>query len=195
MTAPASSRRLLMLGLVEAAAESTPVRSTHGITNAYPMKKEFNGVELHCVQTEGVNYEAMWQLPDDLIDLKHIYSNHIYGILETYGVEATRNSIVQEIVGVFSVYGIDVNLRHLSLIADYMTRSGGYMAMNRIGMLECPSPFLQMSFETTTNFVVRASMLGQEETLESPSARIVLGEVAKVGTGGFDLLVPIETNT
>ena len=51
---------------------------------------------------------------------------------------------------------------------------------------------LQMSFETTTTFVVRASMLGQEETLESPSARIVLGEVAKVGTGGFDLLVPIE---
>ena len=75
-----------------------------------------------------------------------------------------------------------------------MTRSGDYLAMNRAGMLECPSPFLQMSFETTTNFVVRASMLGQEENLESPSARIVLGKVTKVGTGCFDLLVPIETS-
>ena len=38
------------------------------------------------------------------------------------GVEAARESIVREIVGVFGVYGIDVNPRHLSLIADSATQ-------------------------------------------------------------------------
>ena len=38
-----------------------------------------------------------------------------------------------QIQGVFGVYGIDVNPRHLSLIADFMTRTGSYLAMNRQG--------------------------------------------------------------
>jgi hypothetical protein len=33
-----------------------------------------------------------------------------------------RAAIVKEMSGVFGVYKIDVNLRHLDLIADYMVR-------------------------------------------------------------------------
>jgi hypothetical protein len=36
------------------------------------------------------------------------------------GVEAARQSIVNEIGAVFNVYGISIDTRHLSLIADYM---------------------------------------------------------------------------
>ena len=50
-----------------------------------------------------------------------------------YGVEAANRTIVNEIVGVFSAYGITVNPRHLSLIADYMTFDGTYKPFNRIG--------------------------------------------------------------
>ena len=63
--------------------------------------------------------------------------------------------------GVFGVYGIDVNPRHLSLIADFMTRTGSYLPMNRMGMNECSSPFLQMSFETTSTFLTKAASEGQ----------------------------------
>ena len=35
-------------------------------------------------------------------------------------MEAARTAIVKEISDVFDVYGIKVNYRHLSLIADYM---------------------------------------------------------------------------
>jgi DNA-directed RNA polymerase I subunit RPA1 len=41
-------------------------------------------------------------------------------ILNTYGVEAARAAIIKEISVVFAVYGIDVNPRHLTLVADYM---------------------------------------------------------------------------
>ena len=45
-----------------------------------------------------------------------------------------------------------------------MTRNGEYTPMNRSGMLDCPSPFLQMSFETTTSFLTRACFEGKVRT-------------------------------
>jgi DNA-directed RNA polymerase I subunit RPA1 len=189
---PATSRRLLMVQLADEAAAQVAVRSVKFITNAYSLESDVNGETRACVQTEGVNFEAAWGLSEKLIDSSEIKCNDIFSILHTYGVEAARRSIVSEITGVFGVYGINVNPRHLSLIADHMTRSGGYVPMNRMGMNECSSPLLQMSFETTCNFLTRAAQEGLADNMESPSARIVLGKVPKLGTGAFELLVPIE---
>ncbi len=69
--------------------------------------------------TDGVNFPGIWPFADQ-IDLQNIYSNDIAAILENYGVEAARAAIMQEIASVFDVYGIQVDPRHLSLIADYM---------------------------------------------------------------------------
>lgn len=60
-----------------------------------------------------------------MIDENGIYSNDIYALLCAYGVEAARAAILREIGGVFAVYKIDVDIRHLELIADYMVRSAG----------------------------------------------------------------------
>ena len=49
-----------------------------------------------------------------------IYSNDIYAILQTYGVEMAREAILREMRGVFGAYNIVVDRRHLELIADYM---------------------------------------------------------------------------
>lgn len=62
-------------------------------------------------------------MPDE-IDLAKIYTNDIAAVLANYGVEAARAAIMQEIAGVFGVYGINVDPRHLSLIADYMVIFG-----------------------------------------------------------------------
>jgi hypothetical protein len=51
-----------------------------------------------------------------------IYSNDIYAILKTYGVEMARAAILKEMGGVFGAYNIQVDRRHLELIADYMVR-------------------------------------------------------------------------
>lgn len=42
-------------------------------------------------------------------------------MLAAYGVEACRATIVREVSSVFGAYGIGVDPRHLSLIADFMT--------------------------------------------------------------------------
>lgn len=105
-----------------------------------------------------------------------------------YGIEAARISIVNQIKSVFGAYGITVDPRHLSLIADYMTHEGGFKPMNRIGMEGSSSPFLQMSFETTANFMKKAAMTGSSDDLTSPSGNIVLGRPVQHGTGAFALL-------
>lgn len=74
--------------------------------------------------TNGSNFRGIWDfshsLETEVVDLKQLYSNDIYAGLMTYGVEMARAVILQEIRGVFSAYSIDVDIRHLELIADYM---------------------------------------------------------------------------
>lgn len=72
-----------------------------------------------CV-TEGVNLSGTWSFADGIIDMNTIYTNDIAAVLRTYGVEAARTVLIREIQGVFGVYGIGVDRRHLTLIADYM---------------------------------------------------------------------------
>ena len=109
------------------------------------------------LQTEGVNLRGMWN-HSDLLDINFIDTNDIAAILQTYGVEAARNAIIKEIAGVFEVYGIKVDRRHLTLIADYMTFEGGYKPFNRIGLASNTSPFLKMSFESTCKFLTDATL-------------------------------------
>jgi DNA-directed RNA polymerase I subunit RPA1 len=184
------ARRLLMAQLSEQAASATMVRSTKSITNAYAVEEDGQC----AVVTEGVNFEALWALREGLIKVNEIKSNDIWQLLCTYGVEAARQSIVTEIKNVFGVYGINVDPRHLSLIADFMTRNGSFTPLNRAGMLSCPSPLLRMSFESTCTFLTKAAQEGQVDNLQSPSARIVLGATAKVGTGCFDLMLPMSSS-
>ena len=97
-------------------------------------------------------------------------------------------SIADQIRGVFAVYGISVDPRHLSLIADFMTYDGEYKPMNRIGMADISSTFLQMSFESTSVFMVDAAMHKRNDPMMSPSANIVLGTPIRHGTGAFDCI-------
>ena len=70
---------------------------------------------------------------ENILDLKKLHCNNIHDMARYYGIEAANKTVVYEIVNVFSAYGITVNPRHLSLIADYMTFDGTYKPFNRIG--------------------------------------------------------------
>jgi DNA-directed RNA polymerase I subunit RPA1 len=180
-----SSRPLLMVGLVEKAASRTLIRAKKKIDQAF-INEEQDG-RGRCLQTAGINFEEIWKL--ESVDHSRLMSNDIWAVRCSYGVEAARNNIVDQIRSVFGVYGIEVDPRHLSLIADYMTFGGDFTPMNRMGMREMSSPFLQMSFETTAQFLTHAAMKGNNDALNSPSANIVVGRPVRHGTGSFSLLV------
>jgi DNA-directed RNA polymerase I subunit RPA1 len=111
----------------------------------------------------------------------------VYAVLQQYGVEAARATLLAEVRAVFGAYGIGVDPRHLSLIADAMTHGGAYRPCSRAGLDSCPSPLLKMSFETATAFLTDATLRGATDDLHAPSSRIVLGRVVDLGTGACGL--------
>ena len=60
----------------------------------------------------------------------------------------------------FAAYGITVDYRHLSLVADYMTFEGSYKPFNRVGIESNPSPLQKITFETPINFLKEAIISG-----------------------------------
>lgn len=185
-----SIKKILMVNLIEDLCRKLVVRQIPNIGRClHPKPEQHDGQRV--LVTEGVNFRAMWE-EDAFIDVNNITANDIFGVLKTYGVEAARNTIVREINNVFKTYAISVNTRHLDLIADMMTREGSYLAFNRQGVDSGTSPFMKMSFETTCQFLTKAVMDAETDSLDNPSARIVVGKTSKTGTGSFDVLTPIS---
>ena len=184
----ASAKPLLMIDHARQAAETTVICETKSITGSYVIEDEATGG--WAVQTDGCNIDALRKMLH-LIDASKVKFNDVGIVLRTYGVEAARACIVQEVSRVFNAYGISVDPRHLGLVADYMTFEGQYRPLNRIGMEGSTSPFLRMTFETSSKFLVNASLFGEVDSMEAPSAQIVMGQLVRGGTGICDVLVDV----
>jgi DNA-directed RNA polymerase I subunit RPA1 len=191
----ADTSKILMLNILETALRTSLVQQIPGLDTCTFAAEETvkdaatgESKTVPVVHTAGVNLKAM-QMYSDFINPNKISTNDIAAMLAHYGVEACRSTIIQELSGVFGGHGIAVDNRHLNLIADFMTRSGGFSPFNRNGLKGSVSPFMKMSFETTLSFLRDAVMEGDWDDLRSPSSRIVIGRTSKVGTGSFDVLV------
>merc|ERR1712058_97844 len=129
-----------------------------------------------------------------ILDIQKFSCNNIHSMAKYYGVEAASKTIIREIAGVFDVYGTEVDKRHLSLIADYMTFEGTYRPFNRIGIENNPSPLQQMTFETAIGFLRSATLAGKCDSLDSPSSRLVIGKPCNGGTGTFGVMQKLICN-
>ncbi|KAL0255697.1 hypothetical protein I308_100504 [Cryptococcus tetragattii IND107] len=186
---PASAPKLLLVDIIERTCRAAVV---HEIENIGRCMKIFSdkGEFTRSLITEGSNLRGMWALADELVDLDRLSSNDIYAILTTFGVEAARRAIIDEVSSVFGAYGIAVDYRHLTIIADYMTHAGGFRPFNRTGISAKSSPLLKASFETTVAFLSEATLHGDFDDLTSPAAKIVMGKPSASGTGAFDIRAP-----
>ncbi|XP_054162331.1 DNA-directed RNA polymerase I subunit RPA1-like [Oppia nitens] len=182
--------KLDMTSLIEDEARKMYVHKVGRIERAFLVKDSAaakrNSNFAKLLKTEGVSLLDVVQY-NHIFDINRIYTNDIHAIANTYGIEAAAAAIQREISNVFAVYGIHVDARHLSLIADYMTFSGQIKGMNRQSM-DGVSPIQAMTFETTTNFLKNAALIGLKDDLSSPSARIVVGRVSVVGTGCVQMM-------
>ncbi|RDB19957.1 DNA-directed RNA polymerase I subunit rpa1 [Hypsizygus marmoreus] len=189
--------KLLFVGIVERTCRATVIREIPGITECFQVKDDSKkGQEPEIkLTTNGSNLQGMWSFAaasdESILEDDEIYSNDIYAILKTYGVEMARAAILKEMGGVFGAYNIQVDRRHLELIADYMTFDGGYKPFNRKGISTNPSPLLKASYETTMAFLSEATLHGDFDDLTTPSGNIVLGRPNLTGTGVFDVVMPV----
>ena len=176
-------KRVDLANVLRQAAAKGVVHEVKNLKRAFVL--EDKGKQM--LKTDGINIRAMFAY-EHILDIKRLTCNNIHEMAKFYGIEAANKTIVSEIKNVFQVYGIEVDPRHLKLIADFMTFDGVYKPFNRVGMESNSSPLQQMTFETAMGFLRSATLGGKTDTLDSPSACVVLGKPSKGGTGAFTLL-------
>uniref|UniRef100_A0A3B3WQJ2 DNA-directed RNA polymerase subunit n=1 Tax=Poecilia mexicana TaxID=48701 RepID=A0A3B3WQJ2_9TELE len=173
-------------------AQNAVIMETRGLTRCLLSETTTKSGEKQTVlNTEGINMHEIFKY-NDILDVNKLYSNEVHAMASTYGIEVALKVIEKEIKDVFAVYGIEVDPRHLSLVADYMCFEGVYKPLNRHAIMSNSSPLQQMTFETSFKFLKQATMLGSRDQLVSPSACLVVGKVVKGGTGLFELKQPLQ---
>lgn len=140
------------------------------------------------LETDGTN--LMTVLGVQYIDATRTISNDIVEVFVVLGIEGVRASILGELRNVISFDGSYVNYRHLACLVDVMTMQGHLMAIDRHGINRVDSgPLLRCSFEETVDMLMDAATYGEEEILKGVTENIMMGQLAKVGTGIMDLLL------
>ena len=145
-----------------------------------------SGKELVIV-TEGSNLKEVLKVNG--VNTAKIKTNSILEIADVLGIEAARNSIINEAYGTLKGAGLDVDIRHIMLVADLMTNDGYVKAIGRHGISGKKSSVLaRAAFEITTPHLLRAAMNGEQDPLEGVAENIIVGQPVTLGTGAVNLI-------
>ncbi|XP_052784228.1 DNA-directed RNA polymerase II subunit RPB1-like [Mya arenaria] len=152
---------------------------------------EFKAVAEWILETDGTS--LMRVLSERDVDPIRTTTNDIVEVFATLGIEAVRKSIEKEMNHVISFDGSYVNYRHLALLCDVMTAKGHLMAITRHGINRQETGALaRCSFEETVDILMEAAAHAECDPMKGVSEAIMLGQLARIGTGCFDLLLDAE---
>ncbi|KAF2839315.1 DNA-directed RNA polymerase II subunit [Patellaria atrata CBS 101060] len=138
------------------------------------------------LDTQGTAIADVISIPG--VNPYRIYSNSFLDVLEVFGIEACRAGLMRELTMVLSFDGSYVNHRHIALLVDVMTARGYLMAVTRHGINRAETgALMRCSFEETVEILYEAAGFGELDDCRGISENIMLGQLAPLGTGEFDL--------
>ena len=134
------------------------------------------------IHTEGSNLKEILDMEG--IDHVRTTTNNIHEIGEVLGIEAARQSIINEAQNTLSEQGLSVDVRHIMLVADIMTSEGVVKSIGRHGISgEKSSVLARAAFEETGKHLLRASIRGEVDDLTGIIENIIIGQPIPLGTG------------
>ena len=140
------------------------------------------------VFVEGTGLRACMNTPG--IDGQRTLSNNVMEVYAVLGIEAARASIIAEISACMK--GMDIDPRHMQLLADIMTYKGEVLGITRFGLAKMRDSVLQLaSFEKTPDHLFDAAVGGKRDDVQGVSECIVLGQTVGVGTGSMNVVRPM----
>ncbi|CRG95015.1 DNA-directed RNA polymerase 3 largest subunit, putative [Plasmodium gallinaceum] len=129
------------------------------------------------------------------VDFKHIISNHVINVFQVLGIEAARVTIINEIKKCVEAYSIDIDIRHIMLLADIMAFTGDILGINRFGIQKARQSTLMLaSFEETNEHLFVSSFFKNIDEINNISESIIVGKNIPIGTGSFQLLYDYKFN-
>ena len=122
------------------------------------------------------------------IDRSRTYTNNIIEIYEYLGIEAARQAIVNELQATLDGARLEVDVRHLLMVADVMTSEGEVRAIGRHGVSGTKHSILaRAAFEVTVNHLLKAGIIGERDNLTGVAENIIVGQPISLGTGSVEL--------
>jgi DNA-directed RNA polymerase subunit A" len=186
VTQSAKDKDIIQLYKLKEKIKTVHIHGIKGIKQILPVKK---GGEFLII-TAGSNLKEVVAL--EFVDSTRTYTNNIYEVEKIFGIEAARQLIINELMKVIEEQGLNVNVRHIMLVADAMCMSGRVLGINRYGIVkEKPSVLARASFETPINHVINAAMAGESDPLNSVIENVMMNQPIPVGTGLPGLIVRV----
>ncbi len=138
------------------------------------------------IRTDGSNLPKVLDVYG--IDPTRTTTNNIHEIAKTLGIEAARNALIREAMGVLEEQGLDVDVRHVMLVADIMTSTGDVRQIGRHGISGKKSSVLaRAAFEITVPNIIEAAIRGESDPLKGVTENVIVGQSIPIGTGLVDL--------
>jgi len=144
----------------------------------------------YVIDAEGTNLALV--MLDPHCDATKCTTNNVWEVYRVLGIEAARNVLIREITDVISE-GSYVNPRHIELLCEMMTQNGTLTSVDRHGFSRGDiGPLAKCSFEETDLQLYKAAIFGETDTIHGVSSNIMLGQVAKYGSGVLDIYLDEE---
>jgi DNA-directed RNA polymerase subunit A" len=161
------------------------VKGVNGIKRIIIRKEPDEG---YVVYSEGSNLGKVLEIEG--VDPYRTTTNDIQAVGRVLGIEAARNMIIQEAYNTLSEQGLNVDLRHIMMVADVMTADGTIKAIGRHGVSgEKTSVLSRAAFEITVNHLLHASRRGETDFLQGVAENIIVGQPVNLGTGAVKLVM------
>ena len=138
--------------------------------------------------SEGSNLKEVFKIEG--VDITRTTTNNIIEIQEVLGIEAARNAIINEMKSTLEEQGLDVDIRHLMLVADIMTADGEVKPIGRHGVGgEKASVLARAAFEETVKHLYTAAIRGHRDELKGVIENVIVGKPIYLGTGCVNLYI------
>jgi DNA-directed RNA polymerase subunit A' len=138
------------------------------------------------IRTDGSNLAKVLEITG--VDTSRTTTNNVHEIAKTLGIEAARNALVNEAKGVLEDQGLDVDVRHVMLVADMMTTTGEVQQIGRHGISgKKASVLARAAFEITVPNIVEAAVKGESDPLAGVTENVIVGQSIPIGTGLVEL--------
>lgn len=158
-----------------------------GIKNVVVIKEGEDWI----IQTNGTNLKKILLM--DEVDVKRTTTNDVHQVFEILGIEAARNTILKESRETLEEQGLEVDVRHLMLLADVMTVDGEIKDIGRYGISgKKASVLARANFEETKKHLINASFYGETDNLRGVVENVLVGQLTPIGTGTVELTVDVK---
>jgi len=129
-------------------------------------------------------------------DATTLYTNNIYKMEKTFGIEAARTCLLIELRKILDHYGIYINARHLFVLIDAMTQNGKVTPLSRHGLKRSNcSALKRCTFEEVVKVLHEAALKEEVDSVDGVSPCILTGKVANIGGQRCTVLKDLETES